>query len=158
MVASQLANYQLAIDFHFEKVTQSYFGLKPKLRPQNRIPTSILACIIHCMHVYTCIYIYIYIYIYKYICLLYMYAYIYLYIMYISIKTNVATDEENCGNEIWHVQTMKLEQLYQIGSECELKSLPDGSVERLNGIQQSRVQISLRPSNFLQLLQIIRQW
>ena len=47
MVASRLANYWLAIIvLHFKKLTWSYFGLKPKLGAQNRIPTSVLVCII----------------------------------------------------------------------------------------------------------------
>ena len=49
------------------------------------------------------IYIYIYIYIYMYITYIYIYIYIYIsrdYLKKISIKTNVATDEDNSRNEI----------------------------------------------------------
>ena len=46
--------------------------------------------------------------------------------MKILIKINVATDEGNSRNERLDTeQTMKLEQLYEVGSECELNSWPD---------------------------------
>ena len=50
MVGSQLANYQLAIVLRFLRVAQSYFGLKPKLGPRNRISTSTLICVTPCQH------------------------------------------------------------------------------------------------------------
>ena len=50
------------------------------------------------------------------------YIYIYIYI-YIHIDKK-AIAEMKCGTE----QTMKLEWLYKVGSECELNSWPDSSV------------------------------
>ena len=57
----------------------------------------------------------------------------YLYIDYlkkISIKMNVATDESNSRKEMKPdtEQTMKLQQLYKVGSESELNSWLDSSV------------------------------
>ena len=46
----------------------------------------------------------------------------------ISIKINLATDESNSRNEIDIEQTMKLEQLYKVCSECELNFWPGSSV------------------------------
>ena len=50
------------------------------------------------------------------------------YLEKISIKLNVATDKGNRRNEQDIEQTMKLELLYKVGSECELSLWPDSSV------------------------------
>ena len=50
------------------------------------------------------------------------------YLKKISIQINVATEEGNIRNEMDTEQTMKLEWLYNVGSECELNSWPDSSL------------------------------
>ena len=71
-----------------------------------------------CLYIYVCMYVYI--------ILLNSHDYL----KKTSIKINVATDE---GNNIVEMkldteQTMKLEYLYKVGSECNLNSWPDSSV------------------------------
>ena len=44
------------------------------------------------------------------------------------MKPNVATDEGNSGNVIWHQRNDGIEVLYKVASEYELNSQPDSSV------------------------------
>ena len=46
----------------------------------------------------------------------------------ISIKINMATDEGKAEMKSDKEQTMKLEWIYKVGSECELNSWPDSPV------------------------------
>ena len=45
-----------------------------------------------------------------------------------SIKINVATDEDNSRDEMWHWTNDEIGVAVQIGSEYELISWPDSSV------------------------------
>ena len=40
----------------------------------------------------------------------------------LQIKINVVTDEDNSRNKLHTEQTLKLEYLYRVGSECELNT------------------------------------
>ena len=82
-------------------------------------------------------------------------SYIHTYVSIYSIKINMATDEGNSRNEIWHWTDDEIGVAVQnwLWVWVELMAW----TERLNRIQWSLVQIPLRPppSNFLEVLQRI---
>ena len=71
------------------------------------------------------------------------------YLNKISIKTNLATDEGNSRNEMWHWTNDEIEVIVQswLWVWVELMVWWLSRLERLNGIQWLLVQIPLRPKN-----------